>query len=330
MARSAGVGGEALLMSHTTLVYASDLHGSEAFFRKFIGAILTYKAQVGIVGGDVTGKAMVPVRHQGHGVYEGYLFGNKETARTAKELEDLKTRISNVGFYPIVLEADEARELEGDPQKMDAVFLRLMQERVGQWLALAEQHLKPQGVRLFFMAGNDDLREIDDAINASAFVMNPDGRRFQLDDHHEIVGLGAANVTPWRCPRDLEEPELLQRLERAMGLLQNPAQAVCVFHVPPYDSQLDLAPALDKDLRIEARGGQVIMKPVGSTAVRQVIEKYQPVLTLHGHIHESPGFRKIGRTLCVNAGSEYAEGIMRAALINLEKDKVKGYLPLSA
>src|SRR3990172_2302512 len=105
-------------MPHTTIIYASDLHGSEAFFRKFVSAILTYQAQVGIVGGDVTGKAMVPVRHQGNGVYEGYLFGNKETARTAKELEDLKTRLSNVGFYPIVLEADEARELESDQPKM--------------------------------------------------------------------------------------------------------------------------------------------------------------------------------------------------------------------
>ena len=317
-------------MPHTTIIYASDMHGSEAFFRKFVSAILTYQAQVGIVGGDVTGKAMIPIRHLGNGVYEGYLFGGKETARTAKELEDLKTRISNVGFYPIVVSSEEARELESDQQKMDQVFLRLMKERITQWLELAEQHLRPKGVQLFFMAGNDDLREIDDAISASAFVMNPDGKRFQLDDHHEIVGLGAANMTPWQCPRDMEESELLELLENAMRQLQNPAQAVCVFHVPPYDSQLDLAPALDKDLRIEARGGQVMLKPVGSTAVRQVIEKYQPLMTLHGHIHESPGFRKIGRTLCVNAGSEYAEGIMRAALINVEKDKVKGYMPLSA
>jgi Icc-related predicted phosphoesterase len=316
-------------MPHTTLLYASDLHGSEAFFRKFISATLTYKAQVAVVGGDVTGKAMVPIVRR-NGVYEGYLFGNKETASTAGELEALKTRISNVGFYPLLLTPDEQRALESDQQKMDAAFLRLMKERVEEWMALAEEHLKPKGARLFFMAGNDDLHEIDEAISTSSFVMNPDGRRFQLDDHHEIVGLGAANMTPWQCPRDMEEADLLNRLEAVMGLLANPAQAVCVFHVPPYDSQLDLAPALDKNLKIEARGGQVLLKAVGSTSVRQVIEKYQPLLTLHGHIHESSGFRKIGRTLCVNAGSEYAEGIMRAALINLEKDTVKGYMPLSA
>lgn len=317
-------------MPHTTILYASDMHGSDAFFRKFISAILTYKAQVGIVGGDVTGKAMIPILNLENGAYEGYLFGNRETARTLQELEELKARISNVGFYPLVITPDEQRELEGDRQKMDQTFLRLMSERVTQWLELAERHLKPKGVRLFFMPGNDDLMEIDAAINASPFVLNPDGKAFPLDEHHEIVGLGAANMTPWQCPRDMEEDELLSHLENAMSQLKNPARAVCVFHVPPHDSQLDLAPALDKDLRIDARGGQVVLKPVGSTSVRRVIEKYQPMLTLHGHIHESPGFRKIGRTLCVNAGSEYAEGIMRAALINLEKDKVKGYMPLSA
>jgi uncharacterized protein len=317
-------------MAFTTIIYASDLHGSDAFFRKYLNAILIYKAQVGIVGGDVTGKAMVPIIHQGNGRYEGYLFGDKEVVHTAKELADFQTRISNVGFYPLVLEPDEARELESDPAKMDRVFLGLMRERVTHWLELAEQHLKPKGARLFFMPGNDDLPEIDEAIAGSSFAINPDNGHFWLDDYHELVGMGAANMTPWACPRDLEEDELLNRLEEVMKPLKNPAQAVCVFHVPPYNSQLDLAPALDKDMRIEARGGQILMTPVGSTAVRQMIEKYQPLLTLHGHIHESPGFRKIGRTLCVNAGSEYAEGIMRAALINVEKDKVKGYMPLSA
>src|SRR3972149_8636957 len=90
-------------MAHTTLIYASDLHGSEGFFRKFVSAAVTYKAQVGIVGGDVTGKAITPIIHRGKENYEGFLFGSRETANGAKELEALKTRMSNVGFYPLVL-----------------------------------------------------------------------------------------------------------------------------------------------------------------------------------------------------------------------------------
>jgi hypothetical protein len=317
-------------MAHTTLMYASDLHGSEGFFRKFVSAAVTYKAQVGIVGGDVTGKAITPIIHRGSQYYEGFLFGSRETADGAKELEALKTRMSNVGFYPLVLEPDEAQALESDPARLNAAFIGLMKERINQWFELAEKHWKPKGIRFFFMAGNDDPFEIDEAINASGFVQNPDARRYMLDDFHELVGLASANTTPWQCPRDVEDEVLRAQLEAVMALLESPAQAVCVFHVPPYDSQLDMAPALDKDLKIEAGGGQVLLRPVGSAAMRAVIEKYQPLLTLHGHIHESPGFRRLGRTLMVNAGSEYAEGIMRAALINVEKDKVKGYMPLSA
>lgn len=316
-------------MGMMTIVYTSDLHGSNLAFRKLLNTALTYKTHAVIVGGDVTGKAMVPILHRG-GVYESHLFGVKEVARSASELEALKIRIANVGFYPLVVEPDEAKELEADVKRREEVFLRLMLNRVAEWLELAERHLRPRGVQFYFMPGNDDVYEIDSVIATSDYVRNPDGQRFWLDDDHEIVGVGAANMTPWMCPRDLEEDALRERLEQVMHLLENPSKAVCVFHCPPYDSQLDLAPELDHQMRIVAHGGQILLKPVGSKAVREIIERYQPLLSLHGHIHESPGFRKIGRTLCVNPGSEYAEGILRAVLINLERDRVKGYMPIYA
>jgi uncharacterized protein len=67
--------------------------------------------------------------------------------------------------------------------------------------------------------------------------------------------------------------------------------------------------------------GEPKMIPVGSTAVRDAILKYQPMLALHGHIHESSGIRKLGTTTLVNPGSEYAEGILRGALIDLDPEK---------
>jgi len=317
-------------MDFITLLYTSDLHGSNLAFRKLLNAALTYKVHAVIIGGDITGKAMVPIIRRGDSVYEGYLFGVKEVAHSLAELEALKDRISNVGFYPLVVEPDEARALEADSARREEAFLQLMLERIAQWVELAEQHLRPRGIQFYMMPGNDDVYDVDSVIASSDYVRNPDGRRFWLDDDHEIVGVGAANMTPWACPRDLEEEELQERLEQVMQLLAHPSRAVCVFHCPPYNSQLDLAPELDRDLRIVAHGGQVLLKPVGSKAVREIIERYQPLLALHGHIHESPGFRKIGRTLCVNPGSEYAEGILRAALINLERDRVKGYMPIYA
>jgi Icc-related predicted phosphoesterase len=317
-------------MGVTRVLYATDFHGSEAFFRKFLAAGLQYKAQVLIVGGDVTGKAMVPVVHKGSGRYEGYLFNRREKPSSPAELEKLKQTISNVGFYPLVLEQDEASALEADVDRMSAVFERAMCDRIRQWLALADEKLTPQGIRLYFMPGNDDLYSIDRVIEEFPSVVNPDGRRVWIDDDHELVGVSNANMTPWHCARDLEEEQLEARLTQVAALLERPSTALMALHVPPYNSGIDVCPELDENLKIIARGGQILMKPVGSPAVRRLIERVQPLVTLHGHIHEAPGHTRIGRTLCINSGSEYAEGIMKAAILNLERDKVKGHMLISA
>jgi hypothetical protein len=317
-------------MGMTRVLFATDFHGSEAFFRKFLAAALQYKAQALIVGGDVTGKAMIPIVHKGGGRYEGFLFNRREQPSTAAELERLQQTISNVGFYPLVLEQDEADALEKDPAQMSARFERAMCERVRQWLTLADEKLTPQKIKLYFMPGNDDLLSIDRVIGEFPSVGNPDRRRFMLDDDHELVGLSNANMTPWRCARDLEEDELEVRLNEAAALLERPETAVMALHVPPFDSGIDVCPELDENLKIVARGGQVMTKPVGSSSVRRLIERVQPMVTLHGHIHEAPGHTRIGRTLCINSGSEYAEGIMKAAILNLERDKVKGHMLISA
>lgn len=311
------------------ILYASDFHGSEAFFRKFLGAALQYKADALIVGGDITGKAMVPVIHQGGGRYEAYLFGRREAPATPEALAKLTQTIGNVGFYPIVLEQDEAAALEADPSAMARRFEQEMINRLRRWMTLAEETIGPRGLHLYFMPGNDDVFAVDPALEGYEHIHNPDGRRFWLNDNHELVGLSYANMTPWHCARDVDEDVLRQRLADLASLLEAPERAVMAIHVPPYDSGLDVCPELDENLQIVHRGGQVLMKPVGSTAVRQAIEKVQPLLSLHGHIHEAPGHTRIGRTLCINAGSEYAEGILKAAIINLERDRVKGHVLIS-
>lgn len=317
-------------MKLTRILYGSDFHGSDAVYRKFLASGLQYKANALIVGGDVTGKAMIPVIHQGGGRYTSHLFGADKVANTADELEALKKSISSVGFYPIVLEKDEAEALEGDPAKMGARFEQEMCNRVREWMKLAEEKLVPQKIDLYFMAGNDDLYSIDKVVGEFGHIRNPDMQRFELEGGYDVVGLSNANMTPWRCARDIEEPELATKLEALAALMPRPERTVAVIHVPPFHSGLDTCPDLDKDLKIITQGGQVVMKSAGSTAVRDFIERVQPMLTLHGHIHESPGHTRNGRTLMINAGSEYAEGIMKAAIINLEDGKVKGHLLVSA
>lgn len=316
-------------MGMTRILYASDFHGSDACFRKFISAAFQYQANILIVGGDVTGKAMVPIIHLGGGNYRGHLFGRKEEVSTQAELEKFKQIISNVGFYPIVLEPEEAQELENDSEKLGQRFEQEMVNRVRLWMALADEKLTPRRIPLYFMPGNDDLDSIDAAIEGFQLIHNPDGRHFWIDDDHELVGMAKANMTPWVCPRDTEEDVLETCLADLEKLLQKPSQAIAALHVPPFDAGIDVCPQLDENLKIMTGGGQVLMKPVGSTAVRQFIERVQPLLTLHGHIHEAPGHVRIGRTLCINAGSEYAEGILKAAIINLERDRIKGHILVS-
>jgi Icc-related predicted phosphoesterase len=317
--------------SQTRILYASDFHGSEAFFRKFLSAGLQYKADVLLTGGDLTGKAMIPIVHQGGGRYTGHLFGRKEEPATPEALAQFKQTINNVGFYPIVLEPDEARELEADSRKMGLRFEQEMCNRIRDWLTIFVEKIAPQGIHLYFLPGNDDLYSIDGVIAefADSNVHNPDHAHFWIDDNHELVGMSNANMTPWKCNRDTEEADLAPLLDEIAGMLENPERAVMALHVPPYNSGLDICPELDENLQIVHRGGQVLMKPAGSTAVREIIERVQPLLTLHGHIHESAGHTRIGRTLSINAGSEYAEGIMKAAVINLEKDRVKGHVLIS-
>jgi Icc-related predicted phosphoesterase len=317
-------------MKMTRILYGSDFHGSEAVYRKFLASGMQYKVNALIVGGDVTGKAMVPVIHQGAGRYQAHLFGENKTASTPDELEKLKKAISFVGFYPIVLEQDEAQELENDAAKMGARFEQEMCRRVREWMQLAEEKLGPQKMTLYFMAGNDDMYSIDKVVEEFRQIRNPDMKHFEMDGGYEVVGLSNANLTPWLCARDVEEAELTRKLDEIAGMIQKPERTIAVLHVPPFGSGLDTCPDLDRNLKIITQGGQVVMKSAGSPSVKAFIEKVQPMLSLHGHIHESPGHFHNGRTLMINAGSEYAEGIMKAAIVNLEEGKVKGHLLVSA
>jgi Icc-related predicted phosphoesterase len=208
-------------------------------------------------------------------------------------------------------------------------FEQEMIQRVRAWMALAEEKLAPRNLHLYFMPGNDDIFAIDPAIEGYDHIHNPDGRRFWIDDDHELVGVSYANLTPWRCARDVPEEVLTSKLEQAVALLEAPERSVLVIHVPPFDSGIDVCPELDENMQIVHRAGHVLMKPVGSPSVRATIEKVRPLLTLHGHIHEAPGHARIGPTLSINAGSEYAEGILKAAVINLERDRVKGHMLIS-
>ena len=307
--------------SFTRLFFTTDIHGSEPAFNKFLNAAGHYKAGILVLGGDITGKMMISVIRQADG-WEAYLFGDRMTAATEHEVGGLENVIRTNGFYPYRTSPDEVEELEADPQRVDALFSQLMKESVARWVQMAEDKLGGSGVKIYISLGNDDRDDIIPVLEQSQVVTYPDGKVVALDDKHEMASVGYGNMTPWKCPRDLPEVELAGKIAEAVSQVRHMASCIFNFHVPPYDTDLDLAPELDADLRPVLVGGQPSIVPVGSTAVRQAIEQYQPLAGLHGHVHESRGVTTIGRTVCLNPGSEYSEGVLRGVLLNLKEGRL--------
>jgi Icc-related predicted phosphoesterase len=303
----------------TRLYIASDLHAAEKAWRKFVNAIAldAYKADVALLAGDLTGKAIVPIVSR-DGVYETDLLGVHRTVRGDEQLAALQRDIADVGYYSFVTTGEEATRLATDESGRDALLSRLMNERVQEWLELATERLADRNVPLYLIPGNDDDFGIDKVLNQPGHTpVNADGKVLDIPGGLQLLASGWSNHTPWQTPREESEEDLYARLDALARQVRDPGRAVFMIHVPPHDSGLDTAPLLDENLRPTVSAGDVLRGPVGSTAVRRVIEQYQPLLAIHGHIHESGGERRIGQTLCVNPGSEANAGILRGYIVDV-------------
>jgi Icc-related predicted phosphoesterase len=309
----------------TRLYIASDFHAAEKAWRKFLNAIKMdiYKANVALVAGDLTGKAIVPIL-QNDGRYDAELFGVRRNARDDEELAVLKRDIADVGYYSFITTSDEAERLSTDEQDRDDLLHRLMNERVDEWMHLATERLADSDAPLYLIPGNDDEFVIDPILDQPGIApVNADGKVLDIPGDLQLLSSGWSNHTPWQTPREESEDELYARLDALAKQVKDPRRAVFMIHVPPYDSGLDTAPILNENLRPTISAGDVLRGPVGSTAVRRIIEDYQPVLTIHGHIHESGGERKIGDTLAINPGSEANAGILKGYIVDIGKKGIE-------
>lgn len=323
----------------TRIFFSTDIHGSEICFRKFLNALKIYKADVGILLGDLTGKMITPIIKQKDGSYLCEYVGYKKVVRTEEELRELEKNISLIGNYYFYTTQEEFEELKSEGKtingridersrkihlgkgKIEELFKRLSAERLARWISLAEEKLKGSNIKMFMAPGNDDDMEINKILDSSTFVVNADGKKVEFNNY-EMITLSWSNPTPWDTPRECSEEELCKKIEDMVSQIENMEKAIFNFHAPPYGTVLDLAPKLSENLVPSASE----LVNVGSTAVLNSIKTHQPLLGLHGHIHESKGTQKIGRTICINPGSEYTEGILSGVIINLNKGKVKNFI----
>jgi len=312
-------------MADRKIYFATDIHGSEVCLRKFLNAGKFYGCDTIIMGGDITGKMIVPIVDRGQGVHTATLYGRKLEV-TDDGVAKLRKTITDAGYYAYETTPAETEQLNADPEAVTRLFATLMHETLGRWLELAEDRLAGTGVRCFFAPGNDDPAFVDDILRSSALVINPEETLVDLGDGITMISVGYSNKTPWDSPRELPEDELAAYIGAQAEALGNTDRVIFNFHVPPRDTPIDQAVLLDPEFRPIMKGGMPVISGVGSTAVRAALEKYQPMLSLHGHIHESRGEARIGRTLAINPGSEYSEGVLRGAIITLSGKKgVRGY-----
>jgi uncharacterized protein len=301
------------------IFFATDIHGSETCWKKFLNAAAFYKADLVILGGDVTGKVMVPVIVR-PGYFEVTLSGETHHLETEDEVRRIEEQIRNRGFYPTRIAPDELAELNEEDGSIDRRFTSEMVSTLDRWLDMADSKLRGGEIPCFVNGGNDDTFEIDDVIESSPCVTFTEGKVVELDGFY-MASMGYTNPTPWDTFREESEADLAKRIDNAVSQIPDMGRAIFNFHAPPFNSGLDEAPALDENLR-PIHGGAV-MKPVGSTAVREAVTTHQPMLSVHGHIHESRGVTKIGRTLAINPGSVYTDGVLQGAVIDLNEKKGK-------
>lgn len=303
-----------------TIFFATDLHGSEVCFRKFVAAAGFYGADVLVLGGDLTGKLVVPLVEAGEGDRRfAELHGEQVTLRGERAAEEFERQAADEGLYPVRMSAAERSRFDADPDAVERLFLEQMKNRLERWIDYAHERLEGTSVRIITAPGNDDPLAVDEVIRerGGERVLILEGELYEVCAGHEMISCGYSNPTPWHTHRELPEESIRERIETMARRLRDPASAIFNLHVPPYDTGIDTAPLLDEQLTVRTSMGAQLTSAVGSIAVREAIEHHQPLLALHGHIHESGGTVRLGRTVAINPGSEYSEGVLRGALVTI-------------
>jgi len=259
------------------------------------------------------------------GRWEATFQDHRESLATDSEVQALEQRIMNRGYYPIRVSDEEYRHMSEDEDAVDKRFKQVMLEGTERWISMADDKLKGKVTRVIVCPANDDMFEIDPVLQSGHVVEMGGEEPLELEGF-TMVSYGWTNPTPWDTFRELPDDQLGVQVDKILEKVTDPSRTILNFHAPPFGTGIDEAPALDADMNIKA-GGKA-MRPVGSKSIRAAEERVQPLLGLHGHIHESKGVFRLGRTLVLNPGSSYEEGVLQGALITLDpkKHKVKSYV----
>ncbi|QXJ31509.1 metallophosphoesterase family protein [Saccharolobus shibatae] len=301
------------------ILFSSDLHASYTVFKKFINAGKIYKVNALIIGGDIAGKTLLPIIDLGNNNYN-----IQDKIITSSELNSFIERFKSEGIYYAILSKNEYEEASQNKKAQDELFKKAIIATIREWMKIAEERLKDYKIPIFINLGNDDPEYLFEVLKESEIFKVGEGEVFDFKGY-EIISYGYVNPTPWNTFREKKEEEIYNDLSKIVSKITNYSKAIYNFHAPPYNTNLDNAPLLDENLKPIVRGGEIVYTHVGSKSIRRIIEETNPLLGLHGHIHESRGFDKVNNTVVINPGSEYNSGLLHAALVILEGESIKAH-----
>jgi Icc-related predicted phosphoesterase len=304
------------------IFFASDLHGSNVCFKKFVNSAKFYGADVLVLGGDLTGKAVIPIAEQQDGSYLALQHGESVRITSQGELDDFVKRQGNMGFYPAVISEAEYQRLRSDPTAQEELFKRLVLERVHEWAAFAEEKLKGTDIPFVALPGNDDFWEIDEILTKAAHVDFNEMRVCDFKGGYQMLFCGGSTPTPWDTEREYSEAQYVERFAELLPQVRDMSRCIFNVHVPPHGTALDACPKLDDNMQVVYEMGLPAQIHAGCETLNDIIGEHQPLLGLHGHVHEGRGKINIGGTVCINPGSVYPEGILQGAMIILEDGKI--------
>jgi Icc-related predicted phosphoesterase len=306
-----------------TIFHVADIHGSDLCFRKWLSAGRFYGADVLVIGGDLTGKVLLPIYPHGRADrWTATWKARQIVLETRREVDELIAAARNEGAYGYVTTQEEMTAIRDSPDLEREVFTRLKLDALAAWIRLADDRLTDGRVRALVMAGNDDPPEIDDVLRSGRVLEDIGGQVVELASGVSMASVGESTPTPWHTPRELPDADLGRKVEEVIGSLPANDVAIWNLHMPPHATGIDEAPELDSSLRVQYTGsGEPRMRPVGSTTIRDLIERHQPALGLHGHIHEGRGRYRLGQTVGANPGSQYQDGVLMGVLVRVSSTK---------
>jgi Icc-related predicted phosphoesterase len=306
----------------TKIFFATDVHGSELCFQKFLRAADFYNADLLFFGGDYSSKDVLLFSQDATTVleYRGTVI-KKKFERQSEVLEYISlSRGSGVS----VEEVDQNTINDPDNTKINQAYERALRKKLESWVEMAKVSYGKYGIPIFVIPGNDDLQFTDEYFQQPPFQF-VHRKHVLLDCGVNVLGWGGSNRTPWNTAREYDETDILQQLNEAVRYPLAGTASILFAHPPPYNSGLDLAPEVGENFQLKLTLGSPHKAPIGSRAVRQFVEAHQPMVGLFGHVHEGRGYHKIGNTTCINPGSMYYTGRLVGCLVTIEEGRVKNF-----